>query len=278
MIEGHAPALAPTPLRIRAARQENAECATIELDSSSLPPGQLRASPGQFNMLYVFGVGESAISVTGDCEEPGQVLHTFRSVGPVTGAMRRLQPGETIGVRGPYGTGWPLDLAEGGDVILVAGGIGLAPLRPVIHAILRRRDRYRRVLLLYGARSPDDVIFREELEQWRDRVEVAVSVDYAHPGWNGHVGFVTGLIPRARFDPADTVAMLCGPEVMMRFAANGLRERGVHEHRIFLSMERNMKCATGQCGHCQFGPTFVCKDGPVFAYDRISRLLTMQEI
>ncbi|MET4701674.1 NAD(P)H-flavin reductase [Constrictibacter sp. MBR-5] len=278
MTAARASALAPLPLRVRAIRQENAESATIELDPSALPYGLLGASPGQFNMLYVFGVGESAISVTGDCDEPRSILHTFRAVGPVTAAMRRLEPGQTLGLRGPFGTGWPMRAAEGADLVLIAGGIGLAPLRPVVHAVLARRQLYGRVLLLYGARSPDDIIFRPELEQWNGPVEVVVSVDYAHPGWDGHVGFVTGLIPRARFDPAETVGMICGPEVMMRFAANGLLERGVPEDRIFLSMERNMKCATGQCGHCQFGPTFVCRDGPVFAYDRISRLLTIREI
>lgn len=274
------PALAPVPLVIRSMRQENAECATLELDPSGLAQPPLGARPGQFNMLYMFGIGESAISVSGDCADPTRIVHTLRAVGPVTTALKALSPGAAVGLRGPFGRPWPLEEAEGADIVLVAGGIGLAPLRPVLHALRTRRDRYGRIVLLYGARSPDDVLFRHELDRLgaAGDIEIAISVDYAAADWIGRVGFVTALIPHARFDSTDTVAMICGPEIMMRFAASALQDRGLPAGRIFVSMERNMKCAIGQCGHCQFGPHFVCKDGPIFAYGEVETLLTVREV
>jgi NAD(P)H-flavin reductase len=218
--------------------------------------------------------------VSGDPRRAAVVVHTTRAVGSVTRAMAELRTGATLGVRGPFGTPWPLDAAAGRDVVLVAGGIGLAPLRPVLHEIAARRRDFGRVALLYGAREPEDLLFGRQLARWRDRagVAVGVTVDHARPGWAGHVGVVTALLPGAPFTPGDAVAFVCGPEIMMRFAADALRGRGVPEDRIFVSMERNMKCATGVCGHCQFGPAFVCKDGPVFAWPRIRGLLAMREV
>jgi NAD(P)H-flavin reductase len=237
-------------------------------------------APGQFNMLYVFGVGESAISVSGDPAQPRELVHTVRAVGTVTRAMQRLRRGATIGVRGPYGNAWPLSEARGRDVILVAGGIGLAPLRPAIHEILRNRADYGKVAILYGARTPRELLYAKEIERWRGRfdTQVLVTVDRAERDWYGHVGVVTGLIPLAEIDPQRAIAMICGPEIMMRFTTRELARRGLVEEQIHVSMERNMKCGWGACGHCQMGPFFVCKDGPVFRLDRVSRLLGVREV
>jgi len=236
--------------------------------------------PGQFNMLYVFGVGEVPISISGDPGAPQRLVHTTRAVGTVTKAMERLKRGEVIGVRGPYGQPWPVEAAVGGDVVIVAGGIGLAPLRPAIRYLLARREEYGRIVLLYGTRSPVDILYRRELEHWRARLDldVFVTVDRAADDWRGSVGLVTTLVGRAPFEPGRTTAMVCGPEVMMRYTVAELGRRGVPEDRIFLSMERNMKCAVGFCGHCQFGPAFICRDGAVFAYPKIGRLLTIREV
>jgi NAD(P)H-flavin reductase len=268
----------PQPYRVRRARRETRDITTLEL----LPHSGERPAfrPGQFNMLYVFGLGEVAISMSGDPTEPGSYLHTVRNVGAVSGAIAALQAGAMLGLRGPFGTAWPTDAAEGNDVVIVAGGLGLAPLRPAIYEVLAHRERYGRVVLLYGTRSPGDILYHHEIARWRRRldVDITVTVDHADPGWHGNVGVVPKLIPRASFDPHNTVAMVCGPEVMMRFTASALLEAGLPPERVHLSMERNMKCAVGFCGHCQFGPSFICKDGPVMRYDRIAGLLAVREI
>ncbi len=236
-------------------------------------------APGQFNMLTAFGVGEVAISMSGD---PGgsSLIHTIRAVGPVSDALTKLGPGEPIGVRGPFGVGWPMGEATGKDVLLVAGGLGLAPLRPALYSLLGQRALYGKVTLLFGARRPEDILFRREVESWRGRfdIDVDVTVDHAGVGWRGHVGVVTNLISRREIDPTATVAMVCGPEVMMRFVAMALVDKGLAEESIYLSMERNMKCAIGQCGHCQLGPTFICRDGPVFTFPRLKPLLAVKEL
>jgi NAD(P)H-flavin reductase len=231
-------------------------------------------------MLYVFGIGEVAISMSGNAASGGGYVHTVRDVGVVSGAIAKLGVGAALGVRGPYGTPWPVESTEGSDVVFVAGGLGLAPLRPAIYHVLARREHYGRVVILYGTRSPSDILFRNEVERWRRRLdlEVLVTVDRADAAWRGDVGVVPRLIARAGFDPHSAVAMVCGPEVMMRFTANALQAAGVEPERIYLSMERNMKCAIGLCGHCQFGPDFVCKDGPVMRYDRIADIMTVREI
>jgi len=273
-----AEAMVPTVTRVTSARRETADTWTLELE----PPGGRKAAyrPGQFNMLYAFGVGEVPISISGTARRGGGLLHTVRAAGPVSGAITGLKRGAALGVRGPYGTGWPLDEAAGGDVVLVAGGLGLAPLRPALRALLAGRERYGRVALLYGARRPEEILFRRELEDWRRRldVEVEVTVDHAGADWHGEVGVVTALVRRAGFDAARTTAMICGPEVMMRFTVAALRQAGVDDARMHLSMERNMKCALGHCGHCQFGADFVCKEGPVLRYDRIRERLAAREI
>jgi NAD(P)H-flavin reductase len=258
-------------------RRDGPDVWTLDIEPED---GTMDFLPGQFNMLTVFGVGEVPISMSGDPGAPELLIHTIRSVGPVSKALAEMKPGAALGVRGPFGVGWPVVEAAGHDVVFVAGGLGLAPLRPAFYRVLAERDRYGNVVLLYGTRSPDDILFRRELESWRRRLdlEVHVTVDHALTGWHGHVGVVTSLVPRADFDPLHAVAFVCGPEIMMRFATTALIDAGLPAEAIYLSMERNMKCAVGLCGHCQFGPTFVCRDGPVFPYDRLRGILNLKEI
>ncbi len=268
----------PQVYRIEAVRRELSDTVTLELRPLA---GQRPAyQPGQFNMLYVFGVGEVAISMSGDRTRDTVFVHTARDVGAVSGAIAKLEPGATVGLRGPFGTSWPVAAAVGSDVILVAGGLGIAPLRPAIYEILAKRGQYGRVVILFGSRNPTDMLYRHELEEWRRRldVEIEVTVDHADADWRGNVGVVPALVPRFVFDPDETFALVCGPEVMMRFTASALRHAGVPPDRIYLSMERNMKCAIGLCGHCQFGSAFICKDGPVVRYDRIASIFAMREI
>lgn len=237
-------------------------------------------APGQFNMLYVYGVGEVPISISGDPTRHKSLIHTTREVGTVTRAMRKLKVGDTLGVRGPYGSSWPVEKAIGCDVVIVAGGIGLAPLRPVIYYILSQREKYGKVVLLYGTRTPEDILFRKDLEKWRGRfdLETHLTVDRATGSWHGNVGVVTTLIGRAPFDPLNCIAMVCGPEIMMRFTVLELQKRGVEDDKIFISMERNMKCGIGLCGHCQLGPTFVCKEGPVYTYKNLKDVFLKREM
>ncbi|MEJ2409184.1 MAG: FAD/NAD(P)-binding protein [Novosphingobium sp.] len=268
----------PDIYRVEQVRRELADAVTLELAPQSGTRPDFR--PGQFNMLYAFGVGEVAISMSASAREKPGFVHTVRNAGAVSGALARLEPGATLGVRGPFGTGWPVAEAEGRDVVIVAGGLGLAPLRPAIQEVLARRECYGRVTILVGCRSPYDILYRHDLEQWRQRLDVTVEVTVDHAGtdWHGDVGFVTTLIPRSPFDPDKAVALVCGPEVMMRFAGGALQKAGMPASDIYLSMERNMKCAIGLCGHCQFGPAFICKDGPVLPLERIAGLLAVQEI
>jgi NAD(P)H-flavin reductase len=265
--------------RVRRMRRETYDSFTMDLTPEG-EANEFSFQPGQFNMLYVFGVGEVPISISGNPTKPLPLVHTTRAVGTVTKAMRKLKAGDLVGVRGPFGAPWPVEEARGLDVVIVAGGIGLAPLRPALYYILYHRQQYGKVALLYGARTPKDILFRKELESWRSRfdLEVHVTVDRAASGWHGNVGAVTHLIPRAAFDPANTIAMMCGPEIMMRFTALALQKHGVANENIYLTMERNMKCGIGFCGHCQFGPTFVCKDGPVYRYDLIRWFFGRREV
>ncbi len=268
----------PQIYRVDRVRRELSDTVTLQIAPSQ---GSRPAyAPGQFNMLYVFGVGEVAISISGDCTHAQSFVHTVRAVGAVSEAIAALEAGAAIGLRGPFGTAWPVTEAEGSDVIIVAGGLGLAPLRPAIYHVLANRSRYGRVTILFGARHPEDILFRDELAAWRQKLDIGVevTVDHADANWHGNVGVVPDLIARASFDPHDAVAFVCGPEIMMRFTASALRDAGVAAERIYLSMERNMKCAIGLCGHCQFGPDFICRDGPVMRFDRIARIFTIREI
>ncbi len=269
----------PVLYRVHAVRRETADTFTMDLVAAA-GPVPVAFAPGQFNMLYVPGVGEVPISISGDPACPERLVHTTRAVGAVTRAMQRMRRGDVIGVRGPLGTPWPVDEAEGSDIVLIAGGIGLPPLRAALYRVLAHRERFGRIVVLYGSRTAEDLVFRKEVEQWRARLdlEVRVTVDRAAAGWYGDVGVVTTLLPKATFDPISTVAMICGPEVMMRFAARDLEKRGVPADAIYVSMERNMQCGAGLCGRCQFGPVFVCRDGPVFRYDRVRQLLQTREI
>ena len=267
-----------TPFRVSKNRRDTADTRSLDLSLSNdqaVPAWQ----PGQFMMLYVFGAGEIAISLSGDPARRDTLTHTVRAVGDVSRAICEAKPGATIGVRGPFGTAWPLARYEDHDVVIVAGGIGLAPLRPVLYAIMTNRKRYRRVSLLVGARTPDILLYSGELARWQKRdIDVHLTVDAAALGWQGSVGPVTTLIPRAAFEPDRAGAFIVGPEIMMRFVVQALAERGLPLNRIFVSMERNMKCAIGFCGHCQYSGSFVCKDGPVFSYSSVQDLLVKREI
>lgn len=250
---------------------------TLEIGMADDQP--FHFAPGQFNMLTAFGVGEAAISISGP-PAAARLIHTIRDVGPVSHALANLAPGDPIGVRGPFGVGWPMAAAAGADVLLIAGGLGLAPLRPAIYDILARRDHFGVVTLLYGSRRPEDVVFHAEVEAWRreKKINLELTVDHASTDWRGHVGVVTGLLSRVQIDPSRAIAMLCGPEVMMRFVGAALTEQGLNAAKIFVSMERNMKCAIGHCGHCQLGPTLICRDGPVFTYERMRPLMSVKEL
>jgi NAD(P)H-flavin reductase len=265
----------PATWRVAAARRETHDVVTLELE----PPAAFSFRPGQFNM-YAPGVGEVPISLSGDPASREPVLHTIRDVGAVTRALCALAPGDEVGVRGPFGTSWPVAAAAGGDLVIVAGGIGLPPLRPALYRALADRGAFRRIVLLYGARTPGDLLFAGELAAWRGRfdLEVEVTVDAGTPDWRGEVGVVPGLIAQARFDPATVTVFMVGPEIMMRFAVRALFAAGVGEHRVFLSMERTMQCAVGMCGHCQLGPFLVCRDGPVLPYRAVAPWLRIREL
>jgi NAD(P)H-flavin reductase len=237
-------------------------------------------APGQFTMMYVLGVGEIPVSISGDASDAARLVQTVRAVGKVSEAVTKLAAGDTLGLRGPYGTAWPVADGYGGDVVVVAGGLGLAPLRPALYQLQAERKRFGKLVLLYGTRRPEDILFRRQLAGWRRQLdmEIEVTVDHAGTDWRGDVGVVTKLIPRLRIDAENAMALVCGPEVMMRFAASALRDIGMPEETIHLSLERNMKCAVGLCGHCQFAGSFVCKDGAVMRYDKVRRLLGLREI
>jgi NAD(P)H-flavin reductase len=279
-----APVIAPDamlPRIVRVARRvrELPDTFTLDLvaaDGASLP----HYAPGQFTMMYVLGVGEIPVSISGDASDHARIVQTIRAVGKVSEALTRLSAGDTLGLRGPYGTAWPVAEGYGRDVVVVAGGLGLAPLRPALYQLLAERRRFGKLVLLYGTRRPDDILFRRQLERWRRQLdmEIEVTVDHAGPDWRGHVGVVTKLIPRLGIDAANAMALVCGPEVMMRFAASALHDAGMPEETIHLSLERNMKCAVGLCGHCQFAGSFICKDGAVMRYDKVRRLLALKEI
>ena len=271
--------MCPQSYRVESVSRETHDTSTLTLEASNgadLP----RFAPGQFSMIYVFAVGELPISISGDPEQFPRLVYTVRSVGPATHALVSRRPGDWVGVRGPFGSAWPLDAARGKDVLIITGGIGLAPLRPAIYQILRNRDDYVRLIVLYGARSPRDLLFRKELSAWARSpdTQVLTTVDYGGVDWRGRVGVVTTLFRHVRLHPNRTVALICGPEIMMRYVITELKQRGVSPDAIFLSMERNMKCAVGFCGHCQYGPHFVCKDGPVFSYQQLRSLLGKYEL
>jgi len=269
-------AMTPLPYRVVRKRRENHDNWTLELEAveEAIEP----IAPGQFTMLYAFGIGEVPISTSGDLERSDTLVHTIRAVGAVTRALCAARAGDVVGVRGPFGNTWPVAEAVGHDLVLVGGGVGLPPLRPVVYDALAHREDFRRVAVLYGGRTPEDLLFRKELDRWSRHIDVDITVDAASSDWAGKVGVVTKLIPPAHFDPADAVAFVVGPEIMMRFTARALLERGVAPERIWISMERTMRCGAGLCGHCQLGPTLICRDGPVYRWDELAELLEVPEL
>ena len=265
--------LVPMMHRVADRRHELRDTVTLTLEPVD-EAASLEAKPGQFNMVWVPGVGEIPLSSSA-CPSDGTIVHTVRAVGAVSTRICEATPGTLLGVRGPFGTHWALDEAKGGDLMIVAGGIGLAPLRPAVHHALTNRSHFNRLIVLVGARSPDSLLFEADLSVWRSHLDtdVEVTVDAAPPSWRGDVGVVTSLVGRIPFDATNGSALVCGPEVMMRLTANALVEAGLPTDRIHVSLERNMACAIGQCGRCQLGGSFVCQDGPVFTYERARHLM-----
>jgi NAD(P)H-flavin reductase len=267
----------PRPFVVRRVTKETADTSTLLLEALDGQP--LEFAAGQFTMIGRPGFGEVPISISGDPAEVGVLEHTVRNVGDASGALVRSRKGDVLLVRGPYGTGWDVADGAGGDVVIVAGGIGLAPLRPAILEVLANRERYGRVHIVYGSRTPEQLLYPHQLEHWRGRfdVDVAVTVDAADPTWRGHVGVVTTVLP-TDVDLEHVLALVCGPEIMMRMTAEALSQRGVPGERIRISMERSMKCGIGLCGHCQLRELFICLDGPVLGFDRMRQLLTAREV
>jgi NAD(P)H-flavin reductase len=243
---------------------------------------EYRFRPGQISMVGVFGVGEIPISVSSDPARPAHLAHTIRACGRVTNVIAGLQPGDRITLRGPLGRAWPVEEARGGDLLIVAGGLGLAPLRSAVFEAMRHRGTYRRVILLVGARDPSQILYRRELEWWRrtrlDGVEVHLTVDHADEDWPHREGVVSVLFPEAGIDPKATTVFTCGPEIMMRAVLRDLAAIGVPHERLWLTLERNMHCGVKLCGHCQLGPWFVCADGPIFAWDEIRDLMEVADL
>jgi len=270
--------MVPVPYRVAHIHWELSDTYTLTLTPES--GANMSFEPGQVAMIYILGAGEVPISVSSSSRRDDAIQLTIRAGGYVTKAAARLAAGDTVGIRGPFGVPWPMEQARGGDVVVVAGGIGLAPLRSVIYEILEDRHTFEDVSVAYGSRDPGFLLYEAELHDWRSRfdLDVEITVDRAPTSWRGDVGLVTDLLPRMEFDPANATAMICGPEIMMKFVSRGLADMGVDRERIYLTMERNMKCAIGLCGHCQLGPQFLCKDGPVFPLPVVEPLMEVEEL
>lgn len=269
------------PVRIRSRTSEIPDVITFELEFLDADlAARYRFLPGQFNMLYLPGAGEIAISISADPESRTSWAHTVRTAGTVTQTLSRMQAGDTLGLRGPYGTPWPLEQCLGQDVILVAGGIGLAPLRPVLYHLLHHREQFGKITLLLGARTPEGLLYEQEYPAWKSAgIDMDITVDRATPDWQHNVGVVTLMLDRLPLPrPVNTVLLMCGPEVMMHYTMKSAVKRGLTLSQLWLSSERNMQCAVGLCGHCQLGPTFVCQDGPVFRYDVLEPFLKVADL
>lgn len=241
---------------------------------------QYNFQPGQFNMLYIFGIGEVAISIVSDPQHTDELVHTIRAVGRVTNALSKLNPGDRLGVRGPFGRGWPLQDLQGRDILVVTGGLGCAPSVSIINYIMLRRQQFGRLAIIQGVKHSEELIWHEHYEQWmqQQNTQVLLAADVAGHGWPWHTGLVTELLPQVELDISQAATMLCGPEMMMQATSKQLIDRKTPANQIWLSMERNMQCAVGSCGHCQYGPDFVCKDGPVFNYASIQNRLARRGI
>ena len=268
----------PNPLLPRAAIVKERIDETEDVFSLRLSPtggNGFRCEPGQFNMLGVHGVGEAPISFSMLGAAGGQFVHTIRQAGNVVGALSKLRKGQKVHFRGPYGNGWPLDKLAGKNVIVVAGGIGMAPLRPVIHYLLKNKNKFGQVYLLYGARTPADILYKDELKRWANDINVLLSADEVTKKSSLDIreGLVTTLFDQLDVSLSDTITFTCGPQIMMKFVAAGLILEGQNPKDIYVSLERRMKCGIGHCGHCQIGAKFVCKDGPVFSLPDIQRFV-----
>ncbi|MBL8017997.1 MAG: FAD/NAD(P)-binding protein [Ignavibacteria bacterium] len=270
----------PETVKVKKIFWETEDVFTMELVHEGEDKKEFHFKPGQFNMLYAFGVGESAISISSDSSKKSSLLHTIHKVGYVTNELSKLKRGDILGLRGPFGTSWPLEDAKGKDICIIVGGIGLAPLRPAIYHILKHRKQYGKITLYYGARTPRDILYTVELETWKKKhdIQLEVTVDRADSSWRGHIGVVTSLMNYVKLLPEKTRAMVCGPEIMMKYAVDELIKHGMSEKEIYVSLERNMKCALGFCGHCQYGPSFVCKDGPVFSFSKVTDIFEIKEL
>ena len=260
------------PAAIVKRKQESSDIVTFRLQFTEAAHQEgFRFEAGQFNMLYVFGVGEVAISIVSDPGEPGFLDHTIRIVGRVTQVLGHMQIGETVGIRGPFGKGWPMQEARGQDILVVTGGLGCAPVVGAIEYIFRRREEYGTMTILHGVKTPHDLLYRERYDTWRHQPNTQVLLTSDEPGktWHNHVGVVTELFDDLQLDPDKTLVMMCGPEIMMRIACNMLTHKGLRPDAMYVSLERHMECGIGLCGHCQLGPYFLCKDGPVMRLDRV---------
>ncbi|MBU1275460.1 MAG: FAD/NAD(P)-binding protein [Proteobacteria bacterium] len=268
----------PRPLVITKKRREIEGIHTFWLEPRD--GGEFHFDPGQFNMLYVFGAGEVPISISGDPGKPGRLVHTVRAVGKATQRLCALKTGESLGVRGPFGSAWPMAQLEGKNIVFVTSGLGLAPLRPAVYWLLNHRQRYGKATLIYGARNPRRLLYVDELRKWRGRFDLRVelAVGSADPTWDGNIGVVTSLVSKTFVEPGNTVALICSSERMMRAMVEQLNQAGLNDGDIYLSLERSIKCGLGLCGHCQLGPTFICKDGPVYRYDQVKGLLAQREL
>lgn len=269
----------PLTYRVVDKNAENKDLVTFTYEpttEASIEPIQ----PGQFNMLYAFGVGEIPISVSSVLADQKEIIHTIQDVGAVSHALCSMNIGDEIGVRGPFGSVWPVETAKYKDIIIMSGGVGFAPLKPVIELIANDRDNYGEVNFLYGTRNPVSIIFHQDVISLQSdpSINFLITVDHSFSNWRGNVGVVTSLIEKSTFDPEHTIGFVCGPEIMMRYGAYALSDAGLNDQNIFLSMERNMKCALGQCGRCQYGPFFVCKEGPVFQFSTIKDSMRIREL
>jgi NAD(P)H-flavin reductase len=270
-------ALTPLLYRVVERREETSDVVTLWL--ASLGGERLAFRSGQFNMLSAFGVGEIAISISGSPSDAGALRHTVRDVGAVSHALCVSEVGDVVGVRGPFGTDWGVTgCVTSEDTVIVAGGIGLAPLRGAVEELAESRGGAGRVFVLVGAREPSQLVFGDDMAKWEEQgVIVLTTVDRSAPGWSGRVGLVTTLLDDAGFDPQHCRVLICGPEIMMRFTARALNELGVDSSSIWVSLERNMQCGLGWCGHCQLGPLLLCRDGPVVGYREASVRMNERE-
>lgn len=268
--------LIPRLFSIQSSHQESHDVFTMNV---AIPPNEtFDFQPGQFNMLYAFGVGEAAISISSDPQQNHFLSHTIRIVGAVTKQLEKLLAKKQVGIRGPFGTAWPIEQCKNHSILLLAGGIGIAPLRALIYSLLAHRENYQEITLIYGARTPHDLIYHNEIKNWEAKIKVILTVDNAPNDFTGHVGVVTRHIVRNISNPQHTIVMMCGPEIMMRFCYASLKNLNVPTKNIFISMERNMQCGIGLCGHCQWGPYFICKDGPVMNMAKIDPWFYKKEL